>query len=235
MTRSLQFAHGAGPIQPDLSRYPFPLLQNSIVTDTVTLVVPQQPSTNELAAAFATAASLQPDLQQRRSPARARGRSQRRAPRQQPPCADRPAVAPEPAPGCDTRRRRPRAIHSRPWMMQPGDGVTQIAVSPWSPEHAVLLLSGADDAAAFKAAQGSRRCAAGRSVPGAIALVAEIREYASRRSITDGRQSFAQLGLVPRDAARARRAPGRVPLSAAVRPIAARQRAFSGFPLRTRR
>lgn len=191
----LQLSHGTGPIQLDLARYPFPLLQNSILTDTVTLVVPQQPSTTELAAAFATAASLRQisnsgDLQLLREGDLS---VERRA-------NSHLVLIGQPSRLSllqDVVFAAPPQGDTFPSMeMQIADGVTQIAVSPWSPEHAVLLLSGADDTAVLKAAQGLETLRRWPQRAGAVALVAEIRHTQSP-TIVDGRQSFAQLGMYP--------------------------------------
>jgi Bacterial cellulose synthase subunit len=192
---ALLLDHTVGPLQPDLSRYPYPLIQNSIVTDTVTLVVPQQPSTTELAAAFAAAASLRQitndgDLRL----VREGDLSVERRDSSHLVLIGRPSRLPLLK---DVVLAEPPQSDAFPSMeARPGDGVTQIAISPWGQEYAVLLLSGATDAAVLKAAQGLETLRRWPQRAGEVAVVAEIRNTPPP-TIASGRQTFAQLGLYP--------------------------------------
>lgn len=191
----LQFSYGTRPLQPDLSRYPYPLVQNTIVTDTITLLVPQEPTTNELSAAFAVAASLRQlsssgDLQLMRESDLS---DERRAnshlvligqPSRMPLINE--VVLAAPAEG--------DAFPSLP--MGPDDGVTQIAGSPWSAAHVVLVVSGANDETVLKAAQSLETLRRWPQSAGTAAMVAEIRDAASPE-VQEGRRTFAQMGIYP--------------------------------------
>jgi hypothetical protein len=192
---TLLLDHTTSPLQPDLARYPYPLVQGSLLTDTVTLVVPQQPTTTELAAAFAAAASLRQlanngDLQLVRegdlSPER-RSSSHLVLIGQPSRLSLLKGV---------TFAKPPQGDIFPSMELRPEDGVTQIAVSPWNQEQAVLLLSGADGAAVLKAAQGLETLRRWPQRAGAVAVVADIRNTPPP-TIMPGRQSFAQLGLFP--------------------------------------
>jgi hypothetical protein len=189
----LSFNYNERAIVPDFSRYPFPIVQNSIISDTISLIVPDEPTTNELDAAFITAASFRQlsnsgDIQLYR---------ESELP------TDRRDTSNVVLVGQPSRLSMfdevdwPSANEgdSFPSLAKQGeDGIVQIKVSPWNDARSALLISGSDDNAVLKAAQGLETLRNWPQPAGTAAIIAETRPSQSP-PLNEGRQTFAQMGL----------------------------------------
>jgi hypothetical protein len=152
---STRFVFPHDTVMPDTSlvNFPRPIFQNLVITDTAVIVVPDKPSAAELKAAFTvsaglsnlsgnnlaldlvTVSSLTPE-QQKANHIVFVGKA-----------ASLPTLS-------ELTLAMP-AVNGKfsPVGGNDDDGVVQMVNSPWSPSHVVLVVSGATDSAAVKAAQ----------------------------------------------------------------------------------
>ena len=151
------------PVSLDLGRLPFPFVQRSLLPDRVRFILPDPPSATDVRIALAISARLG---------AASRGDvlvssstvsevSEETLAESHLVIIGRPdanpllQAIPLPAPVI-TGTRDAGTPYTFQWRGQPvntGDGVLQLLASPWSPEHAVLVVSGLDDAALLRAGQ----------------------------------------------------------------------------------
>ncbi len=152
-TSSLTLPHDAAILSTDLANFPQPIYQGSFVQDSAILAIPDQPSAADLQAALTLAAGLSnlsgnallldivplgqltPALQAENHLIFVGKASSLQA----------LAGLPLPVPLASGRFNIPGGGND--------DGLVQMIVSPWSPTHAVLVVSGNTDQGALKAAQ----------------------------------------------------------------------------------
>ena len=204
---TLVLPHTLGATTPTLAALPRPIYQNSpLQADVAALIVPDQPTASELQAALTVAAEFG-DL------------------------SDNKLALPLIPEGVLTPTLRSEANlifvgraasfqtldeidfpaardgdSFRDSDAQPGDGVIQIAVSPWSDIHTVLLVSGIDDAAVIKASQALSTGTVRPTLNPALSVIADVRpplaitttaELQTSSNVTDGlliERTLANLG-----------------------------------------
>jgi hypothetical protein len=150
---SMTFPHDTVLPDTSLARFPFPIYQNTVYPDSALIVIPDQPTAEELQSALTVAAglgrltglNLSMDLTaiSKFSPGMAAnqhvilvGKS-----------ASLPLMA-------QLELALPlTAGKFQPFEGEENDGIVQMVHSPWSSQHVVLLVSGNTDAAVVKAAQ----------------------------------------------------------------------------------
>lgn len=181
----LVLPHTSAPIAPTLAALPSPIVQGTIDEDRATIVVADQPSAGELQAAMIAAAALgrmsDGGLALDLTTVGALDEAQRSAGN---------LIFVGTAATLQQVSDLPQADAGA---AQPGDGVVQIAASPWNPARAVLILSGDGDDGVIKAGQAfsSETLAAGGR--GSSAVISNVSAQPSTNRVEIDR-SFGLLG-----------------------------------------
>jgi len=84
--------------------------------------------------------------------------------------------------------------------VQAGDGVIQMAVSPWNPARAILYIGGADETGALKAAQALTFGIVQPGADASFAVISQVNPQAQATSVASDR-SFGDLGYPTRTVA----------------------------------
>ncbi len=188
---SLVLPHTLRSIQPDLMDYPFPLIEQSFDVQGITVVVPQQPTTAELAAAFAVSTSLR-DIDKNAPLALVQANDLSDDQR----AATHVVLVGQPSRlpllSGVTLPAQPRDDHFPSLPVGDDDGVVQIAVSPWNSQHALLLVSGATPTAVLRGAQGLDTLHEQAQPQRAVAIVSAVRASQTADFPLD-RATFAML------------------------------------------
>lgn len=177
----------------DLARLPYPIAQRSFEPDAATIVVPDAPSAAELQGALTIAAGLGRmagrGLELSLTPAGQLSDEARATTHLI--VVGRPAGLPLlraarlPAPARPSGFAAPGA--------QPGDGVVQLAVSPWNAGNVLLAAGGDDGAAVIKAAQAISAGALRTGARPDLALVAAVTPPPAAPALSLD-QTFRDLG-----------------------------------------
>jgi len=188
-TSTLSLGYQQSPYPTDLSRYPYPFVEKSLIIVPVTLVLPDRPTADDLTAAATVAASL--------------GRMSRGA-------IDLTAVLgseldPEirsnhhliviGAPGHNALLddlALPLPIDDT--ALEPGQGVLEEIQSPWNGFRLILVVSGLDDEAVLEAGYALNCQAHFLGMRGPVAVVTRFREPSSPAVLHTPSLTLAALG-----------------------------------------
>lgn len=190
--------HTLTPLDTDLRNLPRPIFQGSFDPDRATIVLPDDPSRDDLQAALTVAAAfgrltegrLQIDLTtvQRLSPQARTGNHLILS-------GSHTGLAPLarnltlPAPLRETGFDAPGAT--------PADGILQMIVSPWNAERVVLLVSGGSNEGVLKAARALSAVPARINGRPDVAVVRDLPNAPADMALAID-QRFSDLGLEPR-------------------------------------
>jgi len=170
----LQLPHRIVPPPTDLANLPYPLYQHALLPDAATIVVPDDPTANELQAALAIAAGLgrmtDDEFELVLRPLDALTDTRREQTHLifvgRPADFPLPAEVELPAPVADDAFALPGVADD--------DGVIQMAVSPWNATKVLLIAGGTSDAAVVKAAQALSSGALRTGVQPDLAVIAAV-------------------------------------------------------------
>jgi hypothetical protein len=180
----LLLPHTIVPIAPTLSMLPSPLVQRALGRDQATIVVADQPSAGELQAALTAAATLgrmsDGELDLDLTTIGQLADAQRAA-------GNLIFV------GTNANLAQVSGLTLNADGAQPGDGVVSIAVSPWNPSHAVLILTGQEEAGVIKAGQAFSSDTIAAGSQGNTAIVSTVSAQPAVRRV-DIDRSFELLG-----------------------------------------
>jgi hypothetical protein len=190
---ALLLPHHLVPPPTDLGHLPFPLVQRSFLPDTATIVTPDAPTAAELQAALTIAAgfgritggALALDLIPTARLTDALKRSAHLIFVGKPSAFPVLKAARLPAPPGASGFSAPGAAA--------GDGVVQIAVSPWNDAKVLLIAGGSDDSGVIKAAQAISSGPIRAGARSDLALIAATRPQVAATSVSVDR-TFADLG-----------------------------------------
>jgi hypothetical protein len=186
---TLSFGYQQNPYPTDLSFYPFPFVEESLLRIPVTLVLPDHPASDDLAAAATVAAGL--------------GRVSGGA-------IDLTAAVASELSWSIQRDNHlivigqpednvllndlalPLPINSAG--LEPGQGVLEEIVSPWNEFRLLLVVSGLDSEGVFKASQALNREARFLGMRGPVAVVTQLRPGSESVADRTSRMTLASLG-----------------------------------------
>ena len=186
---TISFEYQQLPYPADLALYPFPFVENSLFDIPVTIVLPDQPSANDLSAAATIASGLGQA---------SGGRISLSA-----------VLASDLDP--DTQANSHLIIVGKPdanllltdlelpldidqTILEPGFGVLEEIVSPWNEYRVALIVSGLDDEAVGKASIALNRDPHFLGMRGPVAIVVDLGNAANVQTATTESFTLADLG-----------------------------------------